>query len=193
MRKEKEKQEESPIKKHWEKLTETKYMEVIEQRGQKPRKRVFTVNLQPSKTDQSYKKEADTNTILEKFRTTGQVTHLAKRQGQYVDTSQMLDLYDGMVMIKEAESEFAALPATLRKRFDNNVENLIKFLDDPKNDEEAVKLGLKSWITNPDAENVALDPKDSGETKSEGRGSKGGKGEKPGDRKASTDGTGDGV
>jgi len=109
------------------------------------RKKVFTVNNDVSKTDGSFKKMCDAKEIVNKFRTTGLVTHVAKKQGTYADVSQVPDLHQSMTVIKEAESEFMQLPAKIRKKFDNDMTKYYNFIMDPNNDEEAVKLGLKSY------------------------------------------------
>lgn len=42
----------------------------------------------------------------------------------------------------DAQEKFDALPASIRKRFDNNPLNMVEFCKDPENHEEGVKLGL---------------------------------------------------
>lgn len=105
-------------------------------------RRVATKNTEPSRTDQQYKKECDVNEIVKKFKRTGQVTHLAKSQGHYADVSEYPDLLRAFEVARIAEDAFSALPAHIRKRFGTK-ENYVQFLEDPRNDEEAVKLGLK--------------------------------------------------
>lgn len=111
-------------------------------------RRVFTVNREPSMTDQQWSEECDTNYILEKFRRTGQVTHLAKSQGIFADVSNVQDLLPSLIKMKEAEDAFLQYPAEVRRRFDNDVVKMLQFLDDPKNDDEAKKLGLR--VSGPD-------------------------------------------
>lgn len=106
-------------------------------------KRVYTTNSQVSKTEQQFAKECDVNEIMRKFMKTGQVTHLAKHQGQFVDVSEIPDLHTAMIQVAAAQQTFDLLPAELRKRFGNSPVNMVEFLQDPSNDDEAVKLGLK--------------------------------------------------
>lgn len=117
-------------------------MKVIEIR-ENGSKRVYTVNDQPSKTDQQYKEDCDTNTILQKFMRTGQVTHLAKSQGSFQDVSEIKDLAESLQLVKDAESNFLKYPSKLRKKFNNNIHEMINWLNDPENTEEAIELGLK--------------------------------------------------
>lgn len=61
------------------------------------RVKVVTINNDPSKTDQSQKKEADVNNIMAKYIKTGIVNHLNRTPGQYADTSQFIGMFEGMV------------------------------------------------------------------------------------------------
>lgn len=107
------------------------------------RRRVYTENTQPSKTDQQWKKECDANHILKKFATTGQFTHTAKNPGIYQDCSEIKDLHGSLVQVKSAEYEFRNLPAHIRKRFNNSMLDYVTFIQDPSKNEEAIALGLK--------------------------------------------------
>ena len=57
-------------------------MKVIEKR-KNGSIRVYTVNNEPSMTDQQFKDDCDVNFIVNKFTKTGHLTHLAKFQGMY--------------------------------------------------------------------------------------------------------------
>lgn len=113
----------------------------------KPRKngtkRVYTENKLHSKTDQSFKKECDVNNIVKQYAKTGQITHLARTQGVFADLSNVDDLLSSYDDIKQAESAFLKVPAELRKKLHNDPNNLISYLQDPKNDLEAIQYGLK--------------------------------------------------
>lgn len=107
-------------------------------------KRVYTVNNSPSMTDQSWHKDTDVNEIMAKFKKTGQISHLSNIQENYGDVSEVPDLDLAMQQIEDAKSAFMALPSALRKKFGNEPAEMINYLQDPRNDEEAIKLGLKS-------------------------------------------------
>lgn len=104
--------------------------------------RVTTKILTHSKTDQSFKDDCDINEVVRKFQKTGQISHLNKKQGVYADVSQIPDLMTASQQIRDAEDAFNALPATVRRKFRNNPEEMIEFLRDPQNEQEAIKLGL---------------------------------------------------
>jgi phage internal scaffolding protein len=96
---------------------------------------------EPTRTQQHHKDECDINVILERFGKTGQMPVNAL-SATYGDFSGVYDYHTAMNALIASESEFAALPANIRARFDNEPSNLIKFLDNPENKSEAEKLGL---------------------------------------------------
>lgn len=97
----------------------------------------------PSMTDQSQAKECDVNNIMKKYLKTGQITHLSSKQAIYADISQIPDLLEATIKVKEASEAFRALPASLREKLNNDPSQLPSYLSDPKNDEEAISYGLK--------------------------------------------------
>lgn len=102
-------------------------------------KKVFT---DKSRTHQSFSDAADINTILEKWRTTGFVNQVNLNRAVYADFSSTEDYFQSHLAIKAAEEVFAALPARVRARVDNNPWELVDFVADPANDEELRELGL---------------------------------------------------
>jgi phage internal scaffolding protein len=96
---------------------------------------------EPTRTQQHHREECDINVILERFGKTGQLPVNAI-SGTYGDFSGVHDYHTALNAIIASESEFAALPAQIRNRFQNDPSNLIEFLDDPRNKAEAESLGL---------------------------------------------------
>jgi phage internal scaffolding protein len=96
---------------------------------------------EPTRAQQHHKDECDINVILERFGKTGQVPVNAI-SGTYGDFSGVHDYHTALNALIASETEFAALPAQIRNRFDNEPAKLIEFLDDPKNQTEARELGL---------------------------------------------------
>jgi len=117
-------------------------MKKIEMRENGTR-RVYIVNDAPSKTDQSQAASCDVNNIMSKYKKTGQLTHLARNQGVYADVSQIPDLQESLAQVELANAAFASLPSEVRQRFQNSPVQMIEFLQDPSNDEEAIRFGLK--------------------------------------------------
>lgn len=99
--------------------------------------------LTPSRTQQQFKEECDVNNILRHYVNTGVLNHVSQVPPEFGDYSQMPDDYgEAIALIKKSEEDFALLPSEVRVRFDNKPVNLINFLQDEKNRDEAVKLGL---------------------------------------------------
>ncbi len=90
---------------------------------------------------QNFKDECDINNIMERFGLTGELPS-SPLPPQYGDFSGVLDYHSAMNAVLAAQDAFADLPAPMRARFDNDPNNLIRFLDDPNNRDEALALGL---------------------------------------------------
>lgn len=90
--------------------------------------------------DQQYVKECDINNLMRKY----VMNALPDPQkGVYADMSEVQDYRSALHIIKKAEDGFLALPSDVRSRFLNDPGKMIEFLQDPKNDEEAIKMQLK--------------------------------------------------
>jgi len=94
-----------------------------------------------SRTQQHFKDETNINNILRQFNVTGQLPTKALTP-QYGDFTGVGDYHSALNAVIAAENDFMTLPATLRARFDNDPQELIEFLNNPENKEEALKLGL---------------------------------------------------
>lgn len=114
-----------------------------------------------SKTHQSFKKECDANWIVNQFTRTGDKDLLNKKQmPRYGDYSDQISYQEAMHITINANNAFAALPAEVRSIFDNDPHKMLGFLDNPENNDEAIKLGLKAAPkTAPDPLDVAADKK----------------------------------
>lgn len=96
----------------------------------------------PTRTQQHFKKETDINTIVERFGVTGELP-LKEKMPQNGDFSEAVtDYQTALNMVIQAKAAFGELPAKTRARFHNNPQELLAFLEDPENKEEARKLGL---------------------------------------------------
>lgn len=119
-----------------------------------PHSRVQSVNEMPSRTKQSMSAECDINNIMKKFKQTGQVDHLSANQQQYMDAPPYEDFADALTMVVEATGMFNELPAALRNRFHNQPGLFLDFIDDPKNTDELISMGIL-----PAPEPTPADPK----------------------------------
>jgi phage internal scaffolding protein len=90
---------------------------------------------------QHYKDECDINNILRQFNVTGLLPEnaLSPRYGDFTGIS---DYQTALNQVIAAEDEFMRLPADLRARFQNDPAQLIEFIENSENKDEAIKLGL---------------------------------------------------
>lgn len=102
----------------------------------------FLDNFEPTLTKQSFKADCDINNIVAKYRCTGLCNHINSDKPRWIDCVGVADYQVACELIDSACAQFAALPAKIRARFDNNPEKMLAFCEDSKNFEEAVKLGI---------------------------------------------------
>lgn len=99
-----------------------------------------------SRTEQEHLQETDINFIADRFMRTGAAPQVLNMP-TYGDFRGTFDFQSSMNLIKQAKDEFMSLPAKVRTRFANDPQNLLEFLNDPENREEAIKLG---FVNKPD-------------------------------------------
>lgn len=104
--------------------------------------RVATWNEEASLAQDQFREQCDVNNIIDKFNRTGEISHIMKTQGVYMDTTNLPNYQQSLQIVIDAEDAFMALPAEMRKKFDNDPGKMIAYLEDPKNHKEAVTLGL---------------------------------------------------
>lgn len=96
---------------------------------------------EPTLAQQQFRDEADINTILERFGRTGELI-VPVNVPQFGDYTEVGDYHSAMNMIIEAQSAFDALPARIRKEFDNDPGRFVDFVMDENNRDKAVEMGL---------------------------------------------------
>lgn len=104
--------------------------------------KVTTINDLPSRTQKQFKDKVNINSIMAKYRKTGLIEHVRKTPGKYMDLTKLPDYQTALQTVIHAQNTFETIPANIRKRFNNDPAELISFLGDSKNMEEAIKLGL---------------------------------------------------
>lgn len=107
-------------------------------------KRPFAIKeFSPSMTKQSFAEETDINFIVARFKKGHDISaSVRERVAQFGDFSNVPSYQDAMDFIARATGMFMSLDATVRERFVNDPGRMVSFLKDPKNYDEAVKLGL---------------------------------------------------
>jgi len=96
---------------------------------------------EPSLAQQHFKDECDINNILRQFNVTGLLPErpLSPRYGDFTGIG---DYHTALNRVMAAQDEFDGLPAQIRARFNNDPSQLIEFLEDENNRQEAQDLGL---------------------------------------------------
>jgi len=108
----------------------------------------------PTRTKQAFKDECDINKIVERFKQTQGPDFLDKLAGYvtgtYGDFSNIPDYREALDQVKKAQQMFDALPATVRKEFDNDPAYFLDFCQNPDNNNKLLEMGLlsKPPITN---------------------------------------------
>jgi len=99
-----------------------------------------------SRTQQHFKDESDINKIIANYRKTGVLTdplRAPSRTPYYGDFTSLGDYHTQQNAVINTQTRFNRLPAHIRDRFENDPTTLITWINDPKNKEEAEKLGLR--------------------------------------------------
>lgn len=93
------------------------------------------------KTHQHFKEECDINEIVRRFGLTGKLPE-DFRPPVSGDFTGVVDFHTAMNAVRGAQEAFMAMPAELRARFGNDPQRLMDFVEDGKNYDEALKLGI---------------------------------------------------
>lgn len=101
-----------------------------------------SIKCEGGRTKQSFKAQCDINKIVDKARVTGLVGHLNTKKPVYGDVSDIPDYQSALSIVIKADEAFSSLPSKVRNRFHNNPVEMIDFLSNKENFDEAVKLGL---------------------------------------------------
>lgn len=102
----------------------------------------------PSLTRQEFKQDCDLGLLLKRFgRTPEGMAALKNAQGfvegvNFADVSNVVDYRTALDQIQQANASFMALPAILRRRFDNDPAIFLDFVTNPANLDECRALGL---------------------------------------------------
>lgn len=97
---------------------------------------------QPSATQQHMRDETNINTIVNRYLKTGVLGNPnATRRPMFGDFSSV-DFMHMQNAIADIGQNFASLPARVRSRFQNDPYQLIRFVENPDNKAEAIKLGI---------------------------------------------------
>lgn len=104
---------------------------------------VESVPIGETLTQQQFKEDCDVNLIMEKYMKTGMMPQSVAPLLEG-DFSNLPSYAEALQTVIDAQDMFMEIPAKIRQRFDNNPQELMNFLADESNTEEAIKLGLKN-------------------------------------------------
>lgn len=106
--------------------------------------KVLQLNSESTKTQQQFAAQVNVNNIMNSYKKGNPIMHLNRIEGRYADMSQIGDYQSMLDTVIKARETFETLPSKLRNRFQNDPGKLIEFMNDPKNKEEGIKIGLFS-------------------------------------------------
>lgn len=115
-------------------------MELFSAYNRKPRKGIVFEG--KSLTQQHFKNEVDINQIIERAEKSGFIS-VSDKSPMYGDFTGLANFREARQMVVDAQEAFEALPAKIRQRFNNDPQELVDFVDNPENEEEAIELGLR--------------------------------------------------
>lgn len=104
-------------------------------------------------TEQSHKDQCNINNIIQKYDKHGLITHVSRFEASFGDVSGA-DFKAMADKVAAAKSAFNNLPSKIRNRFANDPTQLLSFMDNPNNRDEAIKLGLISPLWSPDQDGL---------------------------------------
>ncbi|WNK12560.1 MAG: internal scaffolding protein [Microvirus sp.] len=98
----------------------------------------------PGMTRQEFAEECDINTIMARYEAGGAVSHVNRAEPTFLDTTLYPGLQASMDAYRQAALSFAALPAKVRREFDNDPQQFVDFAVNPDNVERMREWGLAS-------------------------------------------------
>ena len=104
---------------------------------------------QPSLTHRSFENECNINKIMAQYQKTGSLAHVNLTSPRYGVFDTVVDYQTSINLVMAAQDAFMQLPAVVRKQFDNDPSQFLKFMDDPSNADEIKRLGLTNKLDTP--------------------------------------------
>lgn len=106
------------------------------------RRKVAGISFDPKegRTKGSFKDECNINYIMNKYLKTGQLPNV--RENLLYGEASGLDLFEAQQLVAKANSMFEELPSNVRNKFENDQSKFLDFINDDKNLEEMIELGI---------------------------------------------------
>jgi len=96
-----------------------------------------------SNVQQNFKESSDMKYILHKYQQTGELP-INKNQALFGEFDTPISYQESLNIQIQAQEQFDAIDAGVRKRFNNDPAEFLAFVNDEKNSEEMIKMGLKN-------------------------------------------------
>jgi phage internal scaffolding protein len=109
-----------------------------------------------SLTVQSHTEDSDINVIVARALRTGTMPQAAVLPA-YGDYENVFDYRSALHQVMDAQNQFMLLPAKTRARFNNDPQELLRFVSEPGHEAELVALGLSEPKNPPSSPPVAKD------------------------------------
>lgn len=96
-----------------------------------------------SLTQQQFRDETDINKIVERAVRTGNAElFTSTERAEFYDSSNFVDYQTSLGIIADVKDDFDSLPARTRRQFDDNPDNYVAFMINPRNAQKAIEMGL---------------------------------------------------
>lgn len=122
--------------------------------------RIRTMFREKTKTQQQFAESCDVNKLMKKYKNINAIPleHFKNHgRGVYGDFSNIGDYHSAFTAVANAQEAFMKLDANVRARFRNDPQELLNFVNDDRNYDEAIKLGIipkKELATDPNLKKV---------------------------------------
>lgn len=107
-----------------------------------PHKKYIFNTVGESLTQQHFKEECDVINIIKKHDRNGIIEHVQRGQARYGDFSQVAGYKEALDLVRDAQTEFMAIPSDIREKFENDPGKFYEFVSNPENKEELKKMGF---------------------------------------------------
>lgn len=111
-----------------------------------------------TRVQQNQKDQCDINKIVGRYQRTGSITHIAKAISEFGDFSEVGDFFTAVTKVQAAQEAFDSLPAKVRSVVDNDTVKFVEFVENEKNFDECVELGLLDARPEVEKESLPGDP-----------------------------------
>lgn len=104
-----------------------------------------------TRVQQHFKNDTNVSHIVEKFQRTG-ILPTNNTEPQFIDHTQIGDYTEMLAQVTEVQQSFQKFPSKIRAFFHNDPKRFVEFIDNPKNQDKAIELGIIKPLPKPDAQ-----------------------------------------